>query len=232
MAPYSGYIFLLLSIIAARLKSQICIADVGRPSFDVCPVLSAECDRRNLLITLIVRCASRKIKHSYGSVFLSSWRYSCFDDDDDDGNIINAIFEQLTGIWLFYIVFMSVFSYTSGSRSLDSSCALLYRDQAFDNDSKVFTMLLHILCPRRRLFPAQPAAEALCFHLVRPVVRPDVCPVPTSPRSLGESRWSYSHQAGHCPASWPCTSHDGLRGRVHSCANMDSGESRSRAKIE
>ena len=34
-----------------------------------------------------------------------------------------------------------------------------------------------------------PAARTLRFHLVRPVVRPDICPVPTSTCPQGAPRW-------------------------------------------
>jgi len=67
----------------------------------------------------------------------------------------------------------------------------------------------------RKLWAALPAAGALYFHLLWP----DICPVPTSDRSVRASR------AGHRPARCLC-------GRVHSCANMESpagGQVHSRA---
>jgi len=54
-----------------------------RPSSVVSPVLSADCNRRNLLITLIIRCVNKTL--AYGMMrkwnkklanFLSQWRYS------------------------------------------------------------------------------------------------------------------------------------------------------------
>jgi len=64
------------------------------------------------------------------------------------------------------------------------------------------------------------AAEALCFHLVRRVVRPDDCLGPTSARLQSRTE---STRTSTLP-SW----------RIHSCANMDSpagGRVHSRAKM-